>query len=61
LRNLSQAFTLIGVDITPCSAALQFVQDFGPRLDTALGGELIPQVFHQLQAFEPSKMLDGLK
>ena len=61
LGNLKQAFSLIGVTVTPRGASRQFIQYFWARFWPGVTGEVVPQVLHQLQALKLAKMLKGLK
>ena len=61
LRKFSKALAWFWMVFTPGRAAFEFIQDFGSGFHTCFSSKLIPQVFHQLKAFKPAKLCNGLQ
>ncbi len=61
LRDLGQGAAFAGMGVTPLSPSLQLVQNLYPGFRASVTRKLVPQVFHQLQAFKFAEVLDGLQ
>ena len=61
MRDLGQAFPLSWMGVTPGSAAFELVQNLISGFRAGFRSKFVPQVFHQLKAFEFAKVLNGLQ